>query len=135
MTDMQPNRVPPRRKWKATSTIVEGRFHSARFFARNPIRFLTLVVHLGYDISYSFGSDPIPFEPRKVRQPNPPTGQVGTGPRSERIVAGERCRRTRRGVDPPEVSIGRYDDERSENVMILTPVPSMLVYVATGTRT
>src|ERR687891_253231 len=46
-------------KWKAASTIVEGLFHSAQFFCGRPILFLTLMARLGYDKSYSSGTDPI----------------------------------------------------------------------------
>jgi hypothetical protein len=135
-TDPRPRRLPRRRKWKTTSTIVESRFHSARFFGPNPIRFLTLVARLGYDTTYSFGSDPSPFEPRKVRQPNPLTGRVGNGTalredrgRGTLSMAPERAR------IGPEVEARRYDDERAETVMNLTPGRPMLLYVATGMRT
>lgn len=94
----QSNRLRRSGKWKDSSTIVEGMFHSPRFFAGRPILFLTLMARLGYDKSYSLGSDPI--EPRKVRQPNPLTGQVGNGT----------ALRKERGMGTlskaPEVSVG-----------------------------
>ena len=122
-------------KWKGASTIVESQFHSPRFFAGEPILFLTLMARLGYDKSYLFGSDPI--EPRKLRQPNPLTGQVGNGTalRSERGVGTLSISRKVRDGTGRGSQTGRYDDKGSDVVMDLTPSTAMHTYLGPGTRT
>ena len=134
-TSEQRNRPLRSPKWKSASTIVESEFHSPRFFLENPILFLTLVAAFGYHRCSSFGRDPI--EPRKLRQPNPPTGQVGRGLRSERTAV-----RGRMSVDPQrldgtqgtELHPRGCDAERPERVIRLTPFPRSVLYVATGKR-
>lgn len=127
----------PRRsgKWKDASTIVESRFHSPRYFTGKPILFLTLMARLGYDKSYLFGSDPI--EPRKLRQPNPLTGQVGNGTalRSERGVGTLSIARKVRDGTGRGSQTGRYDDKGSRVVMDLTPSITRHTYLEMGTRT
>lgn len=134
-TSEQRNRPLRSPKWKRASTIVEGEFHSPRFFVGKPILFLTLVPSLGYHRCSSFGRDPI--EPRKLRQPNPPTGQVGRGLRSERTAVREEMSvdpRRLDGTQGVELHPRGRDAERPERVIHLTLFSRTVLYVATGKR-
>ena len=105
-------------KWKAASTIVEGLFHSAQFFCGRPILFLTLMARLGYDKSYSSGTDPIKLW--KLRKPTPLTGQVGM-----RTALRKDCGKGRMSIVV----------RRSEHVIDLTLFAPMFLYVATSKQT
>jgi hypothetical protein len=104
---------------------VEGPFHYRgrtvplrQFFCVKPILFLTLMARLGYDKSYSSGTDPI--EPRKFRQPTPLTGPGGIGTA------------LRKGRGKGRMSI---DVRRSRTVIDLTLLAPLAIYLAISKQT
>lgn len=119
-------------EWKSSSTIAEADFHSCRVSPTFLTLFLTLQARVGYDSTYSFGSDPI--EARKLRQPFPRTGQVGREPRPQRRGAGTFSTHRKASMGPRGRSRVR-DECGATPVIYLTPFLVSLLYVVTARQT
>lgn len=131
-TTSQPGRGIRGAEWKSTSIIAEANFHSGGVFPTILILFLTLQARVGYDSSYSFGSNPI--ETRKLRQPTPRTGQVGREPRPKRRGAGRLSMHRKAPMGPTGRSCV-HDERGARAVIHLTPFLVTLLYLVTARQT